>query len=135
MSALPSPTITEANRPYWEGLAAGRLLFQRCAACGHAWLPAREACPACLAAEPGWEASAGRGRVVSWVVYHVAYHDALKKRVPYDVTLIELDEGPRLLGNVIDSDAGRALRAGAPVTMEIQKEGEVAVARFRFSAA
>ena len=133
MTGLPLPQIDERSRPYWDGLAQGRLLFQHCESCGHNWLPARDACPACLAPNPSWQPSGGTGRVVSWVVYHTAYHDALKDRLPYDVTLVELDEGPRLLTNIVDSRAGAALRIGARVVLAIEQEGETALARFRLA--
>ena len=129
----PAPEITDLNRPYWDGLAAGELRYLHCKGCGHNWLPAREACPICLVPDPVWQTASGRGRVVSWVVYHKAYHDAFADRVPYDVTLVELDEGPRLLTNVIDSDAGRALSVGAPVELSIEHEGDLALARFRLT--
>ena len=130
---FPAPDITPLNRPYWDGLKEGRLRFQRCRVCDHAWLPAREACPQCLSAEAEWQDSAGRGQVVSWVVYHTAYHPAFKARLPYDVTLVELDEGPRLLTNVIDSEAGHRLALGARVALAIEQEGDLALARFKLS--
>jgi len=130
---FPEPDITPLNEPHWNGLKQGRLLFQHCDACGHNWLPAREACPACLGARWTWQESAGRATVVSWVVYHTAYSDAFKDRVPYDVTCVQLDEGPRLLTNVIDSDAGRKLRIDSRVTLAIEYEGEIALARFRLA--
>lgn len=125
------PTITDVNRPYWEGLAGGALRFQRCPACGNSWLPARPHCPACLSAETEWRNASGRAKVLSWVVYHTAYADHLKARIPYDVTLVELEEGPRLLTNVVNSDAGRLLSQGAPVTLAIEIEEGVAIPRFQ----
>ena len=56
MNELPAPTIDDRTRPYWEGLAQGVLRVQHCAACGHDWLPARDACPNCLATEIECEA-------------------------------------------------------------------------------
>ena len=132
MSA-PEPEITDLNRPYWEGLAAGRLLYQHCPACGHDWLPARAHCPSCLEPNPEWRPAAGGGRVISWVVYHHAYAEHLAPRIPYDVTLVELDEGPRLLTNVVDSDAGSRLSVGTRVTLAIEEESGVALARFRIA--
>lgn len=128
---FPQPTDSPVSRPWWSALAEGKLTYQHCAACGHDWLPPRDACPACLAPSPEWRVSAGRGRVLSWIVYHTAYDPAFADRVPYDVTLIALDEGPQMLTNIIDSDAGRALRLGAPVQFDIGQEGELAIARFR----
>lgn len=129
--SFPAPEITEVNRPYWEGLQAGELRYQLCDDCGHGWLPARRYCPNCLSENAKWTRSSGQGRVVSWVVYHRAYADYFKARVPYDVTIVELDEGPRLLSNVVDSEAGSRLFEGARVTLAIEVEEGVALAKFR----
>lgn len=130
---FPTPTITEVNRPYWEGLQEGKLRFQRCRHCSNAWLPARPNCPNCLSPDAEWQDASGEARIVSWVIYHTAYADHLKSRVPYDVTLVELDEGPRLLTNIVDADAGRRLRADAPVTLLVEQEEGVSIARFKLS--
>lgn len=133
MNELPAPSIDDRSRPYWNGLAEGELRFQHCAACGRNWLPARDACPACLSAAPEWRRSAGMGRVVSWVVYHTAYHESLKDRIPYNVALVELDEGPRLLTNIVGVKGGDGIAAGARVRLAIETEGTVALARFRLA--
>lgn len=129
--SFPQPDITPLSAPFWDGLKAGQLLYQQCQSCGHRWLPAREACPCCLKRDVAWQPAGGRGRIVSWVIYHVAYNDAFKHRIPYDVTLVELDEGPRLLTNIVNGDAGRKLALHAPVCLEISQEGDLAVARFK----
>ena len=129
---LPKPEPTELSRPFWDALRDGHLVFQRCG-CGHAFLPARRHCPACLRPDPRWERASGKGRLVSWVVYHTAYHPAFESRLPYNVALVELAEGPRLLTNIVDPS--EALVADAPVELKIEWEGDAALARFRLSAA
>lgn len=116
-----------------DALAAGRLTFQRCAACQNAWLPPRDACPRCLSPEWAWEDASGSGRLVSWVVYHRAYHPAFADRVPYNVALVELDEGPRLITNVVDVEGTEGLTLDGPVQFTQDREGEVPVARFRLA--
>lgn len=128
---LPKPVPTELTATYWKALDEGRLVFQRCA-CGHAWLPAMRHCPACLAEGPRWETASGRGRIVSWVVYHTAYHEAFASRLPYNVALVELEEGPRLITNILDDNA--LLACDAPVALEITRDEGVALARFRLAA-
>jgi len=86
------------------------------------------ACPECLASEPEWTTASGKGRVISWVIYHHAYHEAFKERLPYNVALVELDEGPRLITNIVNPEAG--LKAERPVTVKIEDEHGVALARF-----
>lgn len=128
---LPKPEPTDVSRPFWDALREGRLVFQRCA-CGHAFLPARRECPACLRPEPAWERASGKGRLVSWVVYHTAYHPAFEGRLPYNVALVELDEGPRLLTNIVDPND--TLVGDAPVELKIEWEGDTALSRFRLAA-
>jgi uncharacterized OB-fold protein len=72
--------------------------------------------------------ASGKGRVISWVIYHHAYHEAFKDRLPYNVALVELDEGPRLITNIVNPQAGIA--AEKPVTLKIEDEHGVALARF-----
>lgn len=121
---------TPLNAPYWDALAAGRLDFQRCRRCHRAWLPPREECPACWEADWAWETASGRGRLVSWVVYHRAPNPAFTDRVPYNVALVELDEGPRLVTNLLGTESV-APRIEAPVVLEVQVDGGLALARFR----
>lgn len=126
---MPQPTLTPATRPYWEALEQGRLTFQTCEECNHSWLPAREACPACLSAASRRVDAKGNGRIVSWVVYHSAYADHLKTKVPYNVAIVELEEGPRLLTSVIDCDHAD-LAIDARVSLKIVNENGVALPFF-----
>ena len=135
MNELPAPTIDDRTRPYWDGLAQGELRVQHCTVCNHDWLPARDACPACLATTFNWRRAKGRGKVISWVVYHVAYHDALKDRLPYNVALVELDEGPRLLTNIVGIKGAEGIVVGTRVELSIEMEGAIALARFRLTGA
>lgn len=132
MSA-PMPEITDVNRRYWEGLSEGELRYQHCEECGNDWLPAREHCPACLSARSSWNAASGRGHVVSWIVYHTAYAPHLEDRLPYDVTIVELEEGPRLLTNIVDGEAGARLAPGLAVELAITAEGDLQLPRFRIA--
>lgn len=131
---FPTPEITDVNRPYWDGLAEGELRYQHCEACGNDWLPARARCPGCLSDRTEWRSASGRGTVVSWIVYHHAYAPHLAEKLPYDVTIVALDEGPRLLTNVVNSDAGRKLSVGAPVDLAIEEEEGLHLPRFRLAA-
>jgi len=126
--SFPLPEPTPLSQPYWDSLKAGKLTFQRCRKCGHSWLPPRSECPKCLASEPEWTIASGKGRVISWVIYHHAYHEAFKTRLPYNVALVELDEGPRLISNIVNPDAGIA--AERKVELKIENEHGVALARF-----
>jgi uncharacterized protein len=125
---FPLPVPDAMTEPYWRALDQGHIVFQRCQ-CAHAWLPARKFCPQCLGDNWQWTRAAGKGRLLSWVVYHTAYHPAFAERLPYNVALVELDEGPRLITNMVDPSG--SLRADARVQLCVQREQGVALARFR----
>lgn len=123
----PLPDVTPLTKPYWDALQEGRLVFQRCR-CGHAQLPPRRECTACLGDGLSWETASGAGQVVSFVVYHTAHHEAFRDRVPYNVAIVALAEGPRLITNVIAPPAD--LRCDMKVTLAVEREGDFALARF-----
>ena len=129
-TTIPAPERDALNSPYWDNLAQGGLSFQRCNACGHAWLPARSECPACLEDQWRWAKAAGGAKLISWVVYHVAFHPAFAKRLPYNVAVVELDEGPRLISNVVGVADAKTLRIDQRLRLVIETEGETAVPRF-----
>ncbi len=131
MSEIPLPEVTPLTEPYWTGLAGGELRHQRCGSCGNAWLPAREECPGCLTDDWTWQPSAGRGRLISWVVYHTAPHASFAHRVPYNVAIVELDEGPRLITNILAADGDLAIER--PVVLQIEQESGFSVPRFRLT--
>lgn len=127
MNDYPLPDVTPLSEPYWAALRQGHLAFQRCR-CGYAWLPPREECPHCLAADFKWEPAGGDARLLSWVVYRTAYHPAFKERLPYVVAVVELAEGPRLITNIVPAHS--ALSIDMPVRLAIEEENGFALARF-----
>ena len=129
--SIPHITKNAVTAPYWAALSEGRLDFQHCRACGHKWLPARESCPKCLASEPEWKPASGRGKLVSWVVYRIAYAPHLEDRLPYNVAIVELAEGPRMISNIIGHPEGQGLYAGAEVELSIEKDFDLELPRFR----
>ena len=128
---FPVPQRTPISESYWQGLEEGELRYQHCEACGNAWLPARGECPRCLKAEWQWTRATGRGRLVSWTVYHIAHHPAFADRLPYNVAIVDLEEGPRLITNIVNPDEAGGLAIDRPVELVIERDHGVALARFR----
>jgi uncharacterized OB-fold protein len=122
--------IPDIRQPYLDGLKAGKLMFQRCKACGNAWLPARSECPKCLSPDCEWVAASGDATLVSWVVYHRAFNEAFKTRVPYTVAVVQLNEGARMISNVVGADP-TTLKIDQALKLQIDREGEVFVPRFK----
>ena len=97
---VPMPPIIWDNMGFWEGIKKHELVFQRCRECG-TWLhPPRPACPNCRSLEKDWVPSSGKGTVYSWVTYRESPSPRFK--VPYTVVLVELEEGVRLISNMVD---------------------------------
>jgi hypothetical protein len=93
------PPTTEVAEPFWDATRDGRLLLQWCTDCGvPVWYP-REVCPGCLGSGLEWRETGGQGVVYACTVEHTAQTPALE--APYVVALVELDEGVRLLSNVV----------------------------------
>jgi len=112
----PLPAVTDENRPFWEGLGQGELRLQRCRGCGHHRYPIASVCPRCLNAESEWVRLSGRGKVFSYVIFHQVYHEAFRADAPYNVALIQLDEGPFMFSNVVEVP-NAAIRCDMPVTV------------------
>jgi uncharacterized protein len=125
--------IETARDAFWRMIGDGRLHFQRCDGCNNAWLPPREDCPSCWSPKWRWEEASGRGKLVSWVVFHTAFHEAFETRLPYNVAVIELDEGPRLISNVVDLPDSGIDVADRPVSLTIETDHGRALPRFKLA--
>jgi uncharacterized OB-fold protein len=110
------PAPIGPNAEFYSFLAHGELRLQRCASCGEWRHPPRHRCASCGSTEVTWEPASGRARVFTWTVTHRPVDPAFTP--PYAVVVVELDEGPRLVGNwrgELD-----ALALDAPVTVEVE---------------
>jgi uncharacterized OB-fold protein len=97
----PLPVISGINEPYWEAAKRHELRLQQCRRCVKFWYPFGPVCPHCWSREYDWNRLSGRGKVTSWVVFHQLYFEGFKDELPYNVVQVELDEGPRLLSNLV----------------------------------
>ncbi len=97
---VPIPPIIWDNMGYWEGINRHELVFQRCKECGTWRHPPRPVCPKCRSFEKEWTPSTGKGAVYSWVTYQESPHPGFK--APYSVVLLEMEEGVRLVSNMVD---------------------------------
>jgi uncharacterized OB-fold protein len=127
----PLPRVTRLSRPFWEGAKRHQLLLLHCNACGKVWFPASSRCPNCLSADVDWKPASGRGRVWSWIVMWQRYFPAFEGEIPYNVAYVELDEGPKLMTNVIDV-APDDIRCDMPVEVVFDDvTEEISLPKFR----
>lgn len=116
----PLPQVTHLNRPFFAALADGELRLQRCTACDHLRYPIASVCPICLSASAQWELLSGRATVFSTVVFHQVYNQAFADQAPYNVAIVELDEGPMMMTNVVGC-APEAVRVDDVVQLQVLK--------------
>ncbi len=117
------PEATELTAPYWEGLEQGELRLQRCEDCGAYQYPPESFCRACPSERLEWRAVEGGGSVYSFIVVRQRYLPAFGDLIPYNVAIVELDEGPRVIANLLDVD-NEAIEIGMRVRSRIEPVGE-----------
>jgi uncharacterized OB-fold protein len=128
--AKPLPTLDAGNRPFWNAAREGKLVLQACGDCGHVRYPINHVCPVCLSEAFDWKPMSGKGTVYSSIVFHQVYHPEFAANVPYNVSLVQLDEGPRMISNVVGVPPSE-VRVGDPVQVSFdQVTDEVAIPRF-----
>jgi uncharacterized OB-fold protein len=117
--------------PFWEGTREGELRVQHCNLCGHDQLYPRIVCTVCHRSDLSWRAASGRGSIYSVTVVRRAPSATYSADVPYAIALVELDEGPRLMSNIVGCDADD-VRIGMRVVVDFDElAGDVRVPRFR----
>jgi uncharacterized protein len=112
--AGPAPLVT-----YKEGLAAGELRFQRCGGCERAVFYPRVLCPFCGSGELAWAVAAGEGVVYATTAMH------RRESEPYNVCLVDLDEGFRMMSRV-EGPAAEAVAIGTRVRLRIESGADAA---------
>lgn len=101
-AAKPIPTLRGEEKVYFAEAKAGRLVFQECADCGSRIFYPRALCTSCRSEHLRYVASSGRGTIYSHTTLHVAGHPAFIGDVPYTIVLVTLEEGFRVLANLVD---------------------------------
>jgi hypothetical protein len=99
----PAPIPDHDSAPYWKALHEGRLLVQKCLDCNEFQLYPRDRCLACRGPVAFVEAS-GRGTIYSFTVIRQNYARPFRDWIPYVVALVDLEEGPRLMSNLVECD-------------------------------
>jgi uncharacterized OB-fold protein len=121
MSDRLLPSSDGLNGEFYGFLARGELRLQRCGSCGEWRHPPRHRCAHCGSSEASWEPVSGRGRVYSWTVTHRAVDPAFTP--PYAILVVELDEGPRLVGNLRGLEPSE-LVLDLPLVTEIERASD-----------
>jgi uncharacterized OB-fold protein len=116
----PLPEITSDNRPYWDGLAEGRLMLQRCAECGKIRHYPRPVCDACWSMKVEWVQASGLATVHSWTISHHPFLPGFKADMPYTLITVDLEEEVRVNAQARGIDPA-SLHIGMPVRIGFER--------------
>ena len=98
----PLPKIDELNLQHWRGAQEGRLMVQQCKSCHTYRYPFKKMCMQCHSNDVEWKEVSGRGSIWSWCNFHRPYFKGFEPEMPYNVILVELDEGIKIYSNLVD---------------------------------
>jgi uncharacterized OB-fold protein len=131
---LPNPLHAETSRPFWEAAKRHELVMPRCRMCDRLFFYPREVCPACLGADLDWVKVSGRGRLYSFTVIHQPANPAFEADAPYVYAMVQLEEGPRLISNLVDCPPDQARVDMAVEAVFDDVTPEVTLVKFRPAA-
>ncbi|MEP1522624.1 Zn-ribbon domain-containing OB-fold protein [Ascidiaceihabitans sp.] len=129
MTEKPHPEIYPETQFYWDGAKAGQLLLNHCTSCDQSYFPPRPFCPNCGNRDVTVREASGKGRLYSYVISHLP---APGYEPPYIVAVVELEEGTRMLTNLLDCPVDpSAIEVDMPVEVTFENRGDVTVPQFR----
>jgi uncharacterized OB-fold protein len=111
---LPRPLSPELTRPFWEAAKRHELVVPRCTICDHLFFYPRSECPRCLSDRLEWMKVSGRGRLHTYTIVYQPANAAFRDDAPYIYAVVQLDEGPRMVSNVVQCEID-AVRVDMPL--------------------
>ncbi len=98
---VPRPLNPEWTKPFWEAAKRHELVIPRCKTCDQLFFYPRSECPRCLSNHLEWVKVSGRGRLHTYTIVYQPANAAFRDAAPYIYAVVRLDEGPRLVSNVV----------------------------------
>lgn len=129
MIAKFTPPMTPVNREFWDGTGRGELRARLCRACDARFRFVSNWCPRCWSADIDFVALGGGGRVFGFSVVYRALLESFADSVPYVVALVQLDDGPAQMGNIIGCDP-EAVHVDMRVRVTFEPRGPVMLPQF-----
>ena len=118
----PAPAVVPETEPFWTATAEGRLVLPKCADCATIiWYP-KGICPECGSLDIGWIEASGEGEVYTFTVSRRG-EGAYREAVPFVLAYVALDEGPRVMTNIVGCDP-ESVRIGLRVRAVFHDTGQ-----------
>ena len=99
---IPTPDLE--TQPFWDGCRERRFLIRHCNACGEDHFYPRPFCPKCWSDDVEWFEASGKATLYTWSVVHRNDLPPFHERVPYVAAVVDIEEGPRMMTNVVDCE-------------------------------
>ena len=127
----PVPIPDEASQPFFDGAREHRLMIQQCRTCGAMMWPVKTRCDNCLSPTVTWVQASGKATLYSFVLMHQLYHPGFASEVPYNIAQVDLEEGLRILTNVVGC-SNADLQIGMPLEVIFEAiTNEVTLPKFK----
>ncbi len=127
----PIPEMTPLTEPFWSAAKARRLVVQRCGDCAAYRFPPEVGCYRCGSLRATWVPVSGRATLYSWTVAHPPLLPYFQERAPWPVAVVELEEGPRLVTNLVGVPV-EEYEIGMPLQVDFEEvDDEVTLPVFR----
>lgn len=131
----PLPAPTGLTAPYWAAARRGQLVIQRCAHCQRHQFYPRGFCMHCMGETLDWVQASGLGRIYTFTVNRRGANAFMAGRTPYAVAIVELEEGVRLMANIVDSRL-EDIAIGKPVKVVFEAASDdVTLPQFQLAGA
>lgn len=128
---LPNPKEYD-TREFWAATKDGKLTYQQCKNCGTIVFYPRRHCTGCTDSALELKTASGKATVYTYSVVRQSYHPFFRGRTPYAVAWIDLDEGPRILSNIVGVDDPLTdIKIGMKVELEWEEHEELSIPLFR----
>lgn len=100
----PMPLPTKWSRPFWDAARQHRLVLRKCSACGYIDHPPYLYCTNCHSDEHEWVEASGKATLAAYAINIFGVPFPFWVDLPYVVALVDLEEGPRMISNVVDCE-------------------------------
>lgn len=127
----PLPIITKLSKVFYEGCKQNKLLYQQCGDCGQIIFFPKYLCPNCMSHNLKWKESKGKGKIYTYTVTYDYGPQEFMQGGPFSLALIDLDEGFRMMSNIVDCDFNE-IKCDMPVEVVFDPvTAEITLPKFR----
>ena len=129
----PLPRADEFDtQAFWAGTKDKEFRYQQCKQCETVVFYARRHCTRCLDGELEWKVASGRATVYTYSIVRQSYHPFFRNQVPYAVAWVDLEEGPRILSNIVGvEDPLTEVAIGMPLEIEWEEHDDLCIPLFK----